>query len=205
MTDDNRTEIDHPGLVFKGLIFDMDGTLTRPILDFDQIRREIGIVGSGDLAHVIGAMPEEGQSRAWAVVEAHERRATLKQTLQPGAKELLAACRSAGIRVGILTRNVRESVDCLCEKYGLVLDAVVTREFPHIKPHPGPVLHILEEWGLESKQVMVIGDYIHDIECGKAAGTYTCFFQNSGKPDYGQTADYVVFSMAELQRIIFYA
>ena len=96
MTDDG-TGLDRRRLVFEGLIFDMDGTLTRPTLDFDKIRQEIG-VGPGDLAHRIGMMPKKEQDRAWAIVEEHERRAMREQTLQPGVQELLAACRRAGVR-----------------------------------------------------------------------------------------------------------
>jgi hypothetical protein len=35
-----------------------------------------------------------------------------------------------------------------------------------------------------------------------AAGTRTCFFQNPGLPFYGEKADFVVRSMAELQAIV---
>ena len=43
---------------FDALIFDMDGTLTLPTLDFGAIRREIGI-HTGDLTAEIAKLPAE--------------------------------------------------------------------------------------------------------------------------------------------------
>lgn len=187
---------------FKALIFDMDGTLTRPTLDFQAMRREIGIL-SGDLVKEIPKLPPDEQKTAWAVVEAHEKRAMKDQELQEGSAELVEECRRKGIKVGVVTRNARQSVDHLCRKYGLHFHAVVTREFSFVKPHPAPILHMLEKWRINPCDALVIGDYVHDIECGRAAGTKTCFFQNPDMPSYGENADFVVSSMDDLAHIVF--
>lgn len=186
---------------FSGIVFDMDGTLTRPALDFGAIRRETGL-GSGDLAHQIQFLPPARQREAWAIIERHESEAMQGQALQDGAAALLAACRDRGIKLGIATRNVRASVDHLCARFGLHFDAVVTREFPCMKPDPAVILHILEAWRLPAAAVLTVGDYVHDLQCGRAAGTATCFFQNPGHPDYGHEADFVVSSMAGLAAIV---
>ncbi len=186
---------------FEGVVFDMDGTLTRPVLDFDAMRRELG-AGAGDIAaHILGMPPDE-QQKAWATVARHEEEAIPRQRLQPGARALLTACRRAGVRIGLLTRNAQRSVDALCERYGLTFDAVVTRDFPFLKPHPGPVLHMLETWGIAPSAALMVGDYIHDIECGRAAGTATCFYHNPGARDCSAAADCTVRSMKELQVVI---
>lgn len=187
---------------FDGVIFDMDGTLTEPTLDFDAMRRELG-APEGDLAHYVLSLPPAERARAWAVVEAHEERAILEQRLQPGAADLLSDCRRAGIRLGVVTRNAARSVQALCRTYSLVFDAVVTREFPHIKPHPGPVLHILKGWGMPAARALMVGDYVHDMDCGRAAGTATCFFQNPGHAFHGRDADYTVESFAALRAVMF--
>jgi len=191
-------------LPFKALIFDLDGTLTVPTLDFQVIRREIGIP-SGDLTSEIARFPAEQQESAWAVVRRHEEQAMERQELQAGSKELLDECHRMSIKLGLVTRNEKRSVDHLCLKYGLHFDMVITREFPFVKPHPQPVIHMLREWSIEPQYVLVIGDYLYDIECGRAAGTRTCFFQNRGTPFYGENADYVVSAMNELERIVFCA
>ena len=186
---------------FRALIFDLDGTLTLPSLDFRLIRQEIGI-SRGDLVTEIGKLPPAEREQAWAVVRRHEEEAMRNQTLQDGTSALLERCRRERIRVGVVTRNERQSIDHLCLKYGLTFDAAVSREFPHVKPHPGPVLHMLELWQIAPGEALVIGDYLYDIDCGRAAGTKTCFFQNQGSPFYGQNADYVVGSMKELAEVV---
>lgn len=189
----------HP---FRGVIFDMDGTLTRPAIDFGEIRRELGL-GAGDLAMQILALPDMKRKEAWEIIERHEADAMRQQELQDGVAELLAECGRHAIRVGVVTRNARPSVDHLCRRFGLAFDAVITRDFAHIKPHPEPVLHILRTWEMESRDALMVGDYLHDIQCGRAADTWTCFFQNRGFPDYGAEADYTVHSMHELRALIF--
>ena len=183
---------------YRAIIFDMDGTITKPVLDFQRIRREIGL-GPGDVAKEIEDLTPVQRDRAWRIVELHEREAETKQQLQEGAKALLERCREEGMRVGLITRNIQRSVDSLCLKFGLTFDHVITREFPHIKPHPAPIIHMLEQWKIPSRDALMVGDYIHDIDCGKAAGTATCFYLNCGCHDFGTHADFTVTSMSELQ------
>jgi HAD superfamily hydrolase (TIGR01549 family) len=187
---------------YDGLIFDMDGTLTVPALDFQRIRAEIGLP-PGDLAVAIAALPEAGRRRAWGIIERHEREANRHQRLQEGCRELLARCRRETLKVGVVTRNMSESVDVLCRRFDLTFDIALAREFQHMKPHPGPVLHILDVWGFSARQVLMIGDYVHDIQCGQAASVATCFFENPGKPCRDAVPDYSVKSMAELERLVF--
>jgi HAD superfamily hydrolase (TIGR01549 family) len=183
---------------YRAIIFDMDGTITKPSLDFQRIRSEIGVGTGGDLAAVIEARPAEERLRAWRIVEKHEQMAEERQQLQSGTKALFDRCRTANMRIGLITRNVRRSVDALCRKFDLSFDHVITREFPHIKPHPAPILHMLEKWDIAPQDALMVGDYIHDIDCGRAAGTATCFYLNPGGQDFGSKADFTVCSMNEL-------
>jgi HAD superfamily hydrolase (TIGR01509 family) len=187
---------------FRGLIFDMDGTLTVPTLDFKAIRLEIGISG-GDLATQILQWPQERQRAAWAIIERHEREALTRLQLQKGCAALLRKCRRHAVKLGLVTRNAPFSVRELCRRFRLRFDAVLTREFQFMKPHPGPVLHILAQWDLPPKAVLVVGDYIHDLECGRSAGTPTCFYRNPGFPDWSESADFTVASMSGLDRLVF--
>jgi len=187
---------------YKAIIFDMDGTITLPVIDFEIIRNAIGLP-PGDIAHEISKLSPPEQKRAWQIIEGFEIEFEKKQQLQPGTETLLNRCRQENILLGLITRNVRRSVDVLCEKFNLVFDSIITREFPQMKPHPAPILHMLNEWNISAAATLMVGDYIHDIDCGKAAGTATCFFHNSGKADYTAQADFSVTSMQELANLIF--
>jgi len=188
---------------FRGVIFDMDGTLTVPILDFDRIRNEIGLPPGRDLAAQIGELPDSEKRRAWGIVERHEAEAARDQTLQDGCRDLLVACRRIGMRLGIVTRNVHEHAASLCRRFDLDFDTILTREFGPMKPDPAPVLHLLEHWDLNAEQVLMVGDFVDDITCGQAAGVSTCYFENPGKPCEGGNPTWTVHSMGELRAILF--
>jgi phosphoglycolate phosphatase-like HAD superfamily hydrolase len=115
----------------------------------------------------------------------------------------LRECRGNGVKLALVTRNLRVSVDHLCRRFDLYFDSVVTREFFPLKPDPAPVLRIVGEWDIPARDVLMVGDYLHDIECGQRAGTRTCFYQNPGMPFYGQDADITVASMRELAQVVF--
>ena len=61
---------------FAALVFDMDGTLTRPALNFMDIRAELGLPPGEDLVRQIDALGPREQRAAWAVIEAHEEEAS---------------------------------------------------------------------------------------------------------------------------------
>ncbi|MDD5598879.1 MAG: hypothetical protein PHV82_13105, partial [Victivallaceae bacterium] len=82
---------------FKGLIFDMDGTLTVPLLDFKLIRRELGVGDGGDLAEIINSFPERRRGEAWKLIEKHEFNAIRNNCLQPGVEHALKRFAGAGI------------------------------------------------------------------------------------------------------------
>ncbi len=76
------------------VIFDMDGTLTRPCLDFDRIREEIGV--SEPILEAMQSMSQADLARSEAILERHEALAAANSELQPGAAEVVAAIRSDG-------------------------------------------------------------------------------------------------------------
>lgn len=187
---------------YKGLIFDMDGTLTVPAIDFISVRRELGIL-EGDLVPIIEAWEPARRDWAWQLIEKYEDDVRSKTELQLGVHDALAKFRNAGIKLGILTRNSQLGVDAFLEIIDIEFDAILTREHTHIKPAPEPVWHITQSWEMAAGETMVIGDYIHDIECGRAAGAKTCFFANPGMTSYAGQADFTVSSFAELEDLVF--
>ncbi len=177
----------------------MDGTITVPVIDFKQIRQEIGLMEEGDLAVQVNALPEKEAEAAWAVIHAHENFAKENQQLQPGFMEVVDFCRQNGVRTAILTRNLRHSVDALCNTFELEFDCILTREFEFMKPHPAPILHIVEQLQVSPERTLMVGDYVHDIECGRRAGTDTCFIHNQGHENFGHLA---TFSVKQINEII---
>lgn len=182
----------------------MDGTLTVPVLDFRCIRRELGIgEGEGDLVEVIKRRGEAEQREAWAVIERHEEEAAANCRFQPDVEAVLNRFAAARIRLAVITRNSRRSADIVLQRLGVRFDPVLTREFPFMKPSPEPVRHILAAWQLNPRNVLMVGDYIHDIASGRDAGTYTCYYHNPALQDaWSGAADCTVSSYAELSGLV---
>ncbi len=180
----------------------MDGTLTVPIIDFIAIREKLAIPAGQDLAHTLNARPEPQRSEGWQLIEDFEAEAAKNNRFQPGAPETLSHLHDVGIRLGVITRNRRSNCEILFDQLDITFEPVLTREYPHIKPAPEPCLHVIEQWRLNPHECLMVGDFIHDLECGNAAGAKTCFFRNPGKEDFSGHADYTVDSFAELEKLV---
>ncbi|MDD5728350.1 MAG: HAD family hydrolase [Victivallales bacterium] len=188
---------------FKGIIFDMDGTLTVPLLDFRRIRKELGAPEGGDLAQLINSWPPERRVRAWATIEKHELQAVENNCLQPDLEPVLKRFTRNRIRLAIITRNTTRSTDALLTKLQVRFFPVLTREFPYIKPAPEPVFHILDAWGIKAEECLMVGDYIHDIQAANAAGVRSCYFKNPDVRHWDEHADFTVNSYRELETLVF--
>jgi HAD superfamily hydrolase (TIGR01549 family) len=188
---------------FRGIIFDLDGTLTIPQIDFDHIRKELELPPGHDLIVQLAELPEARQRAAWALIESYEERLAENNVLQERAADTLTEFAARGIRLGLLTRNSPRSITIFREKFHLPLEIALGRDFKPVKPAPEPVWHIIDHWELQPAEVLFVGDYRHDLEAGAAAGTATCFFHNPGLESFAHMADYTVGSYAELARLVF--
>lgn len=179
-------------------IFDMDGTLTRPCLDFARIREQIGVVGP--ILEAMDQMPPEDRARAEAILARHEAVAAANGELQPGAAEVVAAVRAAGVPAVLMTRNSRKSVETLQARHGIAFDMIRTREDGVSKPSPEPVLSICRALGVDPRHAWTVGDYHYDIICGTAAGAVTVLLLDAEaeRPDWASEADYVIHELGEL-------
>jgi hydrogenase expression/formation protein HypE len=124
-----------------------------------------------------------------------------------GTEQLVATIRKAGLPVGILTRNSRESVVKAMENFSTLsmadIDVIVTREDPvRIKPSGEGVLLAAEKMGVDPAHVLMVGDFEFDVQAGRHAGALTAYLSN-GRPvpdDIGSR--FVVDSLPELEAII---
>lgn len=184
------------------VIFDMDGTLTKPAIDFDGIRAEIGIE-SGTILEALESMPRDQRLRAWDIIERHERIAARDSELQEGVHEVLDFLRDGGIHTAIATRNSRQSVHTVLQKHSLEVDRTHTREDGPVKPSAQPVLDICQSFGLAPEAAWMVGDYIYDIQSGNHAGATTVLLvEDHQPPEFSEQADHVIRGLRELITIL---
>ena len=187
-------------MVIRGAIFDLDGTLVDSGLDFDQMRREMGLAPGLPLLEAIERLPDVEAARCWTILEQHELGGARRATLYPGVREFLQALSGRGIRRAVFTRNSRTHTRSTLDRLQVAFDPVVCREDGPVKPHPRAIWKICEAWGLDTRQCVVIGDHRFDIAAGRAAGCATVLFTGSGQASglhAGESADHTLTSFAE--------
>jgi HAD superfamily hydrolase (TIGR01509 family) len=191
-------------MAIEAVIFDLDGTITRPYFDFDAIRAEIGLArDSGPILESMEKMTAGQRKRAEQILHSHEQKAVMESTLNPGAKRTLSALRAAGIRIGILTRNRKSNAFAIADKHGLKFDAVVDREDGPVKPDAFGVLRLCEQFGVKPQDTLVVGDYLFDLQCAKAAGAVAVLLANHQHADeFAEHADFCIENISGILQII---
>jgi HAD superfamily hydrolase (TIGR01509 family) len=155
----------------------MDGTLTRPMLDFAVIKAEMSI-GNRPILEALAEMDDAARRLAEAVLLRHEEHAAENSTLNPGCGELLEWLHAKGIAVALITRNSRRSVETVLARHRLSIDVLVTREDGPFKPDPAPLLLACRKLSVQSHEAWMIGDGQYDVEAGAAAGIPTVWISH---------------------------
>jgi HAD superfamily hydrolase (TIGR01509 family) len=188
----------------KAVIFDLDGTITQPFFDFDAIREEMGLErNSGAVLEAMEKMTPQQRQHAEKILHFHEQRAVAESVLNAGARRTLSSLRKAGIHIGILTRNRRSNALAIARKHNLKFDTVVDREDGPVKPDAFGVLKICKEFGVRPEETLVVGDYLFDLLCAKAAGAVAVLLANHERADeFAEHADFCIERIEQILQII---
>ena len=158
-------------------VFDMDGTLTVAVHDFAAIREALDIPAEDDILTHLAALPAEEAAAKHAWLLEHERDLAIASRPATGAVELVRELVARDCQLGILTRNARELAHVTLEAIGLAdcfpVQSILGRDEAPPKPHPGGLLKLAEAWGVSPNEMVMVGDYRFDLDCGRAAGTRT--------------------------------
>lgn len=198
------------GRHIEGVLFDFDGTLTaQGALDFAEIRRAVGCPdGVSILSYIEEIEDTNARKAAEEILNEFERAAADRTKPHDGAEDLIARLIDNGLCVGILTRNSRDSVMRSLANFSAVSEAhfmcIITRDDAIcVKPAPDGVLHAARVFGISPSKLLMVGDYIYDVEAGKNAGSKTVFLDNHPNRTFEPPeADYTVASLHELHDII---
>ena len=188
----------------KAVIFDLDGTITKPYFDFDAIREEMGLDrNSGPILEIMEKMTPQSRQKVEEILNYHEQKALVESELNTGAKETLISLRTAGIHIGILTRNRRDNAFAIADKHSLKFDAVVGREDGPVKPDAFGVLHLCEVFDVRPEETLLVGDYLYDLLCAKAAGAIAVLLTNHNQSnEFVEHADFCIENISGILDIV---
>jgi len=179
--------------LIKGIVMDMDGTITKFNLDYMAARREAlreldklnlrtpEVNEQLSLYLILKKLKEELDTdsftslrrKFYGLLEDMEVKGANEVTLYPGAVETLRMLRSRGLRIGLVTNNGHAGTEITLRRYHLTafFDAIVTRDdCEEMKPDGAPVRKILTKMNIRPQEAILVGDGVIDIMAARAVG-----------------------------------
>ena len=119
-----------------------------------------------------------------------------------GAHALLEQLAERDCQLGIVTRNniqcARETLS-VCGFDGFFAERyVLDRAVGAPKPEPDAVLQLMRDWDAAPHDTVMVGDYLFDLQAGRAAGAATIYVDASGTFEWSSHADISVTRLDEL-------
>jgi HAD superfamily hydrolase (TIGR01509 family) len=187
-------------------IFDMDGTLTLNIHDFDGIKRILGLPINQPILEALNQLPAAEAAELHQQLDLLELEIAHQATAQVGARELLTKLRSRGDRIGILTRNSKSNAEATLAACGLAeffpAELILSRHCCPPKPSPEGILQLLSGWNAAADRSVMVGDYVFDLEAGRRAGSATIYLDPTGEFPWQDHADLPITALAEITEML---
>ncbi len=175
------------------VLFDLDGTLidsVRLILDSyhhtlarhgqDPRTDDFWLAGLGTPLRVQFKLwaenPEQLEAMIGTYREYNLAHHDSRVTAYPGVVEMVRSIRAAGYRTGLVTSKNKPGALRGLRLVGLedMMELVIgADDVVNPKPHPEPVEVALRQLGEAAASALYVGDSIHDMESGRAAGVKT--------------------------------
>ena len=180
-------------LPYDLVVFDCDGTLVDsqgaivqtvqrafaaeglPVPGDDEVRERVGLSLHAFVADLVGELPPV---RVEALMQRYREEYVIDRDrrgadpLFAGVRELLDALLERGALLGVATGKSRRGLDAVLDAHGLRPHFVTTQSADDApsKPHPAMVLQAIEEAGVTAARMVMVGDSVHDMGAGRAAG-----------------------------------
>ena len=185
-----------PIVPFQGIVFDFDGTLATPGLNF-QAMDQAAITAVTALlpdpppktepalewllkvkesaARQQGVDFADQVCRAAKAAMAEVETAAARQTgLFPGIIEMLENLNKCSVKTGIITRNCTSAVEAAFGRKTALLNCILSRDdLSEWKPDPTHLRKALEKMELRPEYALMVGDDPMDIQVGRACNVRT--------------------------------
>ncbi len=190
----------------KYWIFDLDGTLTVAVHDFDAIRRTLDLPPGKPILEQLSQLPAEIAALRRSRLDKIELELVARTRAQDGVPEALSALETRGATFGILTRNSRSNALSTLRVCGLAhyFDPrfVMGRDCVEPKPSGAGIRRLLDLWEATPEEAVMVGDYLFDLLAGRDAGTATVYIDPARTFEYGAWADVSVGRLDEIKALL---
>jgi HAD superfamily hydrolase (TIGR01509 family) len=165
----------------KAIIFDMDGTLTAPYIDWKRLRTAIACPPDKTIIDHIESLPPEKAVEANTILLNTERQAAEHAAINDGAAELVQTLHLKGLKLALVTNNHREAMHIVLRRGNLHFDVALSRDDGKLKPAPDLILKSLAHLHVQPHEAVGIGDGRYDLMACEAAGV-RCIYLSHGDP-----------------------
>ena len=213
----------------KMVLIDVDGTLVDSVPDLafcvDEMMKGLGHdpcgetrvrdwVGNGVerlvrralVGQLDGEPDEEEFERAYPVfLELYAENTSKRSLLYPGVKEGLDYLKSSNYALGCVTNKAAQFTLPLLKDLGIsdYFSIIISGDtLEHKKPHPAPLLHAVEFFGVTPEESLMVGDSISDVKAARAAGfQIAClpYGYNHGEDIRVANPDVIIDTLADLK------
>lgn len=179
------------------ILIDVDGTLVDSVPDLtfcvDEMMKQLDMpvrgealvrqwVGNGverlvrrALIGQLDGEPDEALfERAYPIfIDLYSDNTSKRSRLYPGVREGLDYLHGSGYRLGCVTNKAARFTEPLLQTLGIYdhFAIVISGDtLPEKKPHPMPLLHAAEFFGVEPAHALMVGDSVSDVKAARAAG-----------------------------------
>jgi len=191
--------------MYEAFLFDMDGTLIRMKLNFKKMRADLEKIIGNVEGHILESISKiedkELRKKALEYIGRQEKEAAEKSEIIDGSIESLKYLKERTIKIGIITRNNRESTLLSAKKTKILdyIDVIISRDdVEKVKPDSMHIEIALEKLNADPKKTVVVGDHYFEIEAGKKLGCLTVgVLSGSGTKETLKNADLIFDSIKE--------
>jgi len=98
----------------------------------------------------------------------------------------------------VLTRNSRAAAAAVLRRCGLTtFDPIVTRDDAPSSRKPEGIWRICKTWGVAPGEVLMLGDYLYDVQVGRNAGARTALLTHGRDWPFAAEAEFAFATFAE--------
>jgi HAD superfamily hydrolase (TIGR01549 family) len=154
----------------RAIIFDMDGTITRPNIDWKELRERIGAVPGRTIIDHIESLDPAAAGRANRILLDTEMEACAGSELNEGVREMLDLLRERRVPTALVTNNHLEGMRVVLRKHSLAFDVALSRDDGILKPSSDLIHKALDALSVRPEEALSIGDGRYDMDASLEAG-----------------------------------